>query len=234
MAIQQLTLKFENEISAAEVKLLRGAVIAALQNDNVLFHNHIGEGLRYAYPLIQYKRIGGKAAIVCIGEGVNVIGEFFNKPTTMMNLGNRQVDMKLADIRPSEFTLNQTPVMQSYVVRGWLPLNGENYHQYISTPSLGDKIKLLEQVMVGNLLSMGKGLGVHWEEPLTCCITSVLRSYPKMYKSIRLMAFDVEMKCNLRLPSYIGIGKNVSLGSGTIYKKRALVGHVVVNKDNEH
>ena len=222
MSIQLLTLKFGNEISSVELKYFRGAVIAALQHDNVLFHNHVGDGLRYAYPLIQYKRIRGKAAIVCVGEGVEVVGEFFNKSSTTMNIGNRRVDLLLEDIRPEEFSLEQTPALQTYTVRGWLPLNGENYHIYQSMQSLGDKIKLLEQIMVGNLLSMGKGLGVHWETPLQCCITSILHTYPKSYKGVKLMAFDVEMKCNLRLPNYIGIGKNASLGSGVLCKQRLL------------
>lgn len=223
MSVQLLTIKFANEISAVELKYFRGAVIAALQHDNILFHNHAGAGLRYAYPLIQYKRIGGKAAIVCVGEGVEAVGNFFSRSATEMHIGYRVIDLKLEDIRPAEFSLEQVPVLQSYTVRGWLPLNGENYHSYQSMQSLGDQVKLLEQIMVGNLLSMGKGLGIHWEAALQCCITSILRSYPKSYKGIRLMAFDVEMKCNLRLPDYIGIGKNASLGSGVLYRRHISV-----------
>lgn len=50
-----------------EVKLFRAAAIHALQNAEVLFHNHLdGEKLRFGYPLIQYKRIRRKAAIVCV------------------------------------------------------------------------------------------------------------------------------------------------------------------------
>ena len=220
MSIQQLTLFFENTISATEIKLLRGAVINALQNDNVLFHNHTGEdGLRYAYPLIQYKRVKGKAVIVCIGEGVEAIGEFFNKTSTKVWLGEREIELKLAEIRPTEFSLEPVSMMQAYSLRGWLPLNGENYHQYMQTPSLADQIKLLEHILTGNLLSMGKGLGIYWTEPISCCITAIQHTYSKVYKGVKLVAFDIEMQCNLRLPSYIGLGKNVSLGSGILFHK---------------
>ena len=60
-----LTIKFSNHISKEEIPLFRGAVISTLEQNNILFHNHNDDNsLRYSYPLIQYKRIGGCAAIV--------------------------------------------------------------------------------------------------------------------------------------------------------------------------
>ncbi|MDR1783619.1 MAG: hypothetical protein LBR13_05100, partial [Dysgonamonadaceae bacterium] len=55
--ISILTVRFNNEITQHEIQKFRGAVVAMLQNNNVLFHNHTDDGFRYAYPLIQYKRI---------------------------------------------------------------------------------------------------------------------------------------------------------------------------------
>ena len=74
--IKTLTIQFNTPLKRRELPLFRGAIIAAISTGNILFHNHNeGSTLRYAYPLIQYKRIGGKAAIVCIEEGVEAIGE---------------------------------------------------------------------------------------------------------------------------------------------------------------
>ena len=56
-AINILTIQFANEISQHEVPLFRGAINYSLDNHSILFHNHDGDGLRYAYPLIQYKQI---------------------------------------------------------------------------------------------------------------------------------------------------------------------------------
>ena len=52
--IQTLIVYFSNEISQWEISLFRGAVIHAMENANVLFHNHLDEdSFRYRYPLIQ-------------------------------------------------------------------------------------------------------------------------------------------------------------------------------------
>ena len=65
--VKTLVIRFKNVIADDEVKLFRAAAIHALQNAEVLFHNHLdGEKLRFGYPLIQYKRIRRKAAIVCV------------------------------------------------------------------------------------------------------------------------------------------------------------------------
>ena len=60
-AINILTIQFAIEISRQEIPLFRGAINYSLENQSVLFHNHDGDGLRYAYPLIQYKQIKDKS-----------------------------------------------------------------------------------------------------------------------------------------------------------------------------
>ena len=71
--VRIMVIRFSNTITLKEIPLMRGALIHALDsNSNLLFHNHDESGLRYAYPLIQYKRINNKAAMVCINEGADV------------------------------------------------------------------------------------------------------------------------------------------------------------------
>ncbi len=47
-----LVIRFANNITFQEIPLLRGAIIQSVSNVNNLFHNHEGDGYRYAYPLI--------------------------------------------------------------------------------------------------------------------------------------------------------------------------------------
>lgn len=59
--IKTLIIIFDYKLKINEIPLFRGAIIDSTQNDNNLFHNHLDDSkYRYAYPLIQYKRIGGK------------------------------------------------------------------------------------------------------------------------------------------------------------------------------
>ena len=87
-----LVVKFANMIRDEEVPLFRGAVVNTMENPNVLFHNHNSDGtLRFDYPLIQYKCLGGVAAIVCVNKGTEVIGQFFASCNFNVQIGNRQL-----------------------------------------------------------------------------------------------------------------------------------------------
>jgi hypothetical protein len=71
---------FKNDIKPFEIPKFRGAIINSLEENNILFHNHLeNSNFRYSYPLIQYKCINKSAAIVCVGNGTEAIGNFFFK-----------------------------------------------------------------------------------------------------------------------------------------------------------
>lgn len=124
--IKLLIVKFKNQLTHDEVKYFRGAVIRNLSDKNVLFHNHEEEGLRYAYPLIQYKRMQNCAAIVCLNEGTEVIGNFFSTYQPHFMIGNHPVEMKIDKLNPVFSTIAQTDNQtMTYQLTRWLPLNGK-------------------------------------------------------------------------------------------------------------
>ena len=87
--VRTLVITFDTPIRHQEIPLFRGSILKSLGNQaDILCHNHTGEGsLRYSYPLIQYKQIRGKAALVCVEEGVDIIGQFLTQaPETIIGL----------------------------------------------------------------------------------------------------------------------------------------------------
>ena len=82
MDTKLLTILFSNSLRFNEIPLLRGGIIHMVEREtgdvNLLFHNHMEESYRWRYPLVQYKQIDGKAAMVCIGEGIDAVQEFFS------------------------------------------------------------------------------------------------------------------------------------------------------------
>lgn len=79
---------------------------------------------------------------------------------------------------------------------------------------------MLENLLTANILSMAKGLGVHFERQVECKITAMEEPRLTTYKGVKMMAFDAEFKSNVSLPDYVGLGKGVSLGMGTVVRKR--------------
>ncbi len=217
--IRSLIVKFENEISAKDIIKFRGAIISSMEKANVLFHNHNEEGLRYSYPLIQYKRIRKKAAIVCFGEGTDVISDFFTQSYLQLRIGDDIFDLKPEDIK-AERTLVQlweNPI--EYRLRNWLPLNEDNYKTFVQTDSLIEKAQLLQKILLGNILSSMKGLNLTIQNNIQCVLTEISSPRIVKYKNVKLMSFDVLFSSNISLPQYLGLGKHSSVGFGILTKK---------------
>ena len=216
--IKTLILQFANELSTNDITKFRGAVIASLKEKNILYHNHIEDRFRYAYPLIQYKRIHQKAAIVCIGDGVKAIHELFASDNFLFKIGEKETEMKMDNVKVYDNEISIFDTIQYYRIRNWLPLNSENYAKFQNADSLVERIQILERILAGNMLSFLKGIDIHLEEQMELHITSILDQRPAIYKRVKLMSFDIEFKTNLYLHQYIGIGKNASVGFGTLTK----------------
>lgn len=214
--IKTLLLRFENDLSSVEIPKFRGAVIASLEQKNILYHNHDENGVVYKYPRIQYKRLHQKATIVCINEGVEVIHELFTSDNFFYQIGGRKEQMRIQSIDVYETSLDYCDEMKGYRLRNWLPLNSENYKVYQLLERLADKVIFLEEKLIGNLLSFFTSIGFRANDPVKLNITDILDQRLARYKNVKLMAFDVEFQCNLTLPSYIGLGKSVSVGFGTL------------------
>jgi len=210
--------------------LFRGAIIKSVGTSNsLLFHNHQGDEFRYAYPLIQYKRVNQKAAIVCVSDGTEEIGKLFSGMDYTISIGDREMHLEIESLKPSKYLVQVWQDMFVYRIRKWLPLNQENYEKYMALEGLAEKYAMLERMLTGNILSFAKGVGIHFEKQVECKITAIDEPHIVMYKDVKMMAFDAEFKSNVSIPDYIGLGKGVSLGFGTVvgkYEKKD------ENKDN--
>ena len=164
--IRTLTIRFDTEVSQKEIPLFRGAVLRALgDRANLLYHNHTGEDtFRYSYPLIQYKRIGGKAAIVCVEEGADFIQDFVVTGETAFRLGDRIAIMRIESADSKDIEIYCSNNSFKYRLRNWLPLNSKNYQTFQQETSLLIRLQILEKILVSNILSMLKGVDIFLEE----------------------------------------------------------------------
>ena len=119
--IRLATVLFDTKIASAEIPYFRGSVIR-LSEGNALFHNHCAEGFHYAYPLVQYKRIKGCAALMGINQGAEALAELFGgRPSLSFSLGNRQTVMNVAVIRSEKFAVVCDEASRTYAISRWLP-----------------------------------------------------------------------------------------------------------------
>ncbi len=215
-----LLIKFQNSLFSDEIEPFRGAIVHHLKDKDILFHNHLpeGEGLRYSYPLIQYKRINRKAAILCVGVGTEAIGELFADQEMELALKDRREKFMIDNVKAYQHRIQVWESKFHYRIRKWLALNQENYEKYNCMEGLGEKTLFLENILKGNILSFAKGLNIYLDKQVECKITRLSEPTITRYKGLKLSMFDAEFSANVSLPDYVGLGKGVSLGYGTIIK----------------
>lgn len=232
---------FALPISFEKIGAFRGAVARKVGIENVLFHHHLPNqpalvgvltpavvGVStddtknrylYRYPLIQYKRLYGKAAIICLGDAVNEIHKLFEDTDWEVEMGNSTFPLKIARLDLKEYNLEVYQGEKqnyTYSIQNWLALNHENYEVYQNTSSLKKRIELLERILSSHLLSFAKGIEWNLENRFELEIQELQPHYTMSYKTTKLTAFSLTFQTNLFLPNYIGLGKGSSRGFGMI------------------
>ena len=217
--MKTLTIQFDTPMALSEVPFFRGAVLASLCKADVLFHNHEKDGLRYSYPLVQYKSIGDRAAIFCIGDGTKVIGSFFSSGQQDMFIGHEWRELHITDISSDDAGFDFAGTDHDYTIRNWAPLNEVNYAAWKKSDGMAARVDLLQRILRGNILSMLKGLGIFIDRRVTAVIDDIRNVREMSYKNVPLIVMDTDFRTNIRLPANIGLGKHVSVGYGLVNRK---------------
>jgi hypothetical protein len=215
----EVSLYFAERLFPYETPRVRGA-IASHYPELLLLHNHRGDQFRYSTPLIQYRVLNGKVMLIGIGEGAKVLRSISFDHDQLI-IGERSLAILERRVDMSEDDLGTT---KSYVcysfLTPWLALNEENYEKYKSA-SLKGRHDLLRRILIGNILSMSKGLGYVVTEEIKVSKLDVYSvNTPVRLKGVEMTGFKGTFTVNFELPDYIGLGKSVSRGFGTIRKER--------------
>lgn len=210
-----LLLKTNKEIKETTTQI-RGYIGRKFEN-NQLLHNHNNQELIYSYPLVQYKKIENNIIIFAIEEGLIAIKEIMTdlKEIKMKNTYN--ITEKI--LYEKEYEIEETDELIQYkIVTPWIALNQKNYKKYKTITDQKEKKLFLNKIFIGNILSMCKSFGIMVNKRLV--VKTHLKIQDVEYKSVILKGFTGEIQTNFKLPDYIGLGKGVSHGYGTIIKQK--------------
>ena len=218
--IPYLIIRFKNPLAIYEVPAFRGAVMDKVPANLTLFHNHIADKFRYSYPLIQYKRINGSAAIVCVGEGTEEIASFFSNQNYEMEISGRKETFEIESVVANQWLLQVWESDFQYTIRKWLPFSETNYAKYQQLQGIKEKVELLESILTGNMLSLCKGFGIQVDKRIRCRIVKVENECLYKYKGVRMQGMDVVFQTNISLADFVGLGKGVSIGHGVVKRMK--------------
>ena len=217
--VRILTVVFEPEITGHQVSQFRGAIIDRVGRDCILFHNHLDDNeYNHHYPLIQYKRIYRHASIVCIDKGVDEIYRLFSQPDWKIRIGQEEKELRIKQLKVNKYNMNVWDKFFDYRMFNWLALNNKNYQLFNQTQSLAEKIRILEQILVANILSFAKG--IDWRIPEDCKIKVMIKDIVNKkvinFRGGLFSAFDIDFSTNVFLPENISLGKAASHGFGMV------------------
>lgn len=205
-------LDFDSDQNVTPVQL-RGFLAHLFANISE-FHHHSDNS--YHYPLIQYKRIDKKLAVIGIGEFADVV---FDKMSNLDHITTQDQKIPLTNIELQNTIYHPKEVKSKYkFASSWIALNKENYAKY-SLLAKKDQRAFLEKILVGNILSMLKGMEIFLDYIITVKINS--------YKSITTTAhqnkftgFFCDWNSSITIPEYCGLGKSISKGFGVVISSK--------------
>jgi len=220
MTVPQTILRFpEIHLETRDAHKLRGYFGNLFKEHSSLLHNHFEDGqARYKYPLVQYKVIHEVPMLVGLDEGATLLTELFLK-INELNIDGRiyPIMQKNLDHYQAEAGLDHD--LHSYRFENlWMALNQENYKHYGLLSNQEEKLVLLNTILKNNLLSFFKGVNIWLDEPLMA--KGTFSEHHTQFKNQTMLAFNGNFVTNALLPDFIGIGKAVARGFGTVLKKK--------------
>ena len=206
-----------DRVVSSQGNKLRGFLGRLYPKEVLLHHHEKNKQVRYSYPLVQCKVVDGDPMVVGIDDGMQIVRDLFTG-LEKLELGDTTY---LIVYRRALFNGNGVKLLNEarnyFFLTPWLALNERNYQKYQRTGSILKRKKLLEDILVANIISMSKGLGY----TVPGLIEAKIQKYEEVHTSLKgnpMLGFLGKFVVNFEIPDYLGIGKSVSRGFGTVKK----------------
>ncbi len=215
------TLLFKNvKLHSNEIHKFRGYVGSVFRNHDLIHNHDLSSGKHiYRYPLIQFKMVKGKPAIVAFSDpAIQIFTEIFLK-LKEVDIGSRSVPIHEKDFNLEEVNFGYLESKVGYqFLSPWIALNQSNFKKYIGMTDQKEKKAMLRRSFIGNVLSMAKGLG-HWLKPDQRIVADLsLKQTSTNLKGNSFIGFIGTVSTNFDIPDYAAIGKSISRGYGVLVK----------------
>lgn len=212
---------FNLPLTPAQTPQWRGAFAEWAGVENDLFHNHDNEAEKHhrRYPLVQYRSVRGKAAVVAVNEGVEAVSSLLQRSGEwQVRWHDTPTPLRIEHLHMDTQPLGLLPEMREYRLSRWLALNPDNYRTWQQLGTFRERVELLDRALVANLLGLCTGL--HWQVPrrFEAHLTMVEHIGKAETHGQELMTFDCTFATDLSLPPRLSIGKSTSHGFGVVHK----------------
>lgn len=217
--MQILTLKLDMPLHPGDISGFRAAIVELVGREHEVFHNHDNsqqkDHFHRGYPRIQYKVRGGKATIVAMAEGADLIKQYLlPKLPEQLTFAKKQHSIKGYEVHNQsyEWRVQSDPVQ--YGIVHWLALNVANYEAWKKAQDEGIQRHILNRAITGHLRSFARAIAFPYEEIITGEVLEVHRTKKMSWHGQAFVGFNAIISTNLILPRHIGLGRLTAFGFG--------------------
>ncbi len=218
MQIIQTIIKFpEIKLQTRDAHKLRGYFGNVFKEHSPLLHNHFENGTnRYAYPLVQYKVIKNIPVLVGLMDGAKLLIDLFLK-IRQIDIEGVSYQVNSKNIENKITKIDDLGKLNEYSFATlWMALNQKNFQLYNNCNTREQKNEFLNRQLQNNVLSFYKGINFIVQDRIM--VTGKFTEKSTMFKNKHMLAFNGSFVTNAIIPNYVGIGKSVSRGFGTVTK----------------
>ena len=188
------------------------------EEEQAFFHNHKGSKFHYRYPLIQYRSVSEKAAILVLNEAIPVLQKVLMDMSPPFVMQGKTMELAWENMDMEKHELQMTEKPHCYRLQNWIGLNNERFAEWNETTGLTKRVLMLEKAIEGHILAFA--IGMDWRIPERFKVELLeLKSFKQArYHKVKLNTFDLVFQVRIALPEGVGLGKAPSHGFGVLRK----------------
>jgi hypothetical protein len=171
-------------------------------------------GFIHRYPVIQCKQVKRNLIVTGIGQGADCIS-LLTGDQTLLGTGESSCRITARDpaIRSEPFGVTDTSDLYEFQTP-WLALNQQHAKKFYDLNGKLQRDAFMQKLLATQLTTLAKSLDYETTVPITC--QAKVRFERERIDRENVMVFLGKFRTNLRIPDYLGIGRSVSRGYGTI------------------
>jgi len=169
--------------------------------------------LTYFYPRLQYKIVRGAPMIAAVKEGCDLLWELYEE---LDGASDEQIDWRITEKRlidkKVQFGITSELIKYRFLTP-WLALPEENFKKYLLLDDQA-KERMLCKILEGHIRSAADSLGYEIKDELRLKIN--IKPNYIFQRDIHMAGLFGSFIVNFEIPNFLGLGKSVSRGFGTI------------------
>ncbi len=177
-------------------------------------HRNDAAGFIHRYPVLQCKLIKGNLMITAISQGADCLYRLTHGQEVLgTGEGTCRITARDPAIRPEPFGVSDAVITYEFLTP-WLALNHQHTKKFYDLSGKPQRDAFMKNLLAAHLRTLVKSLDYQVTVPLIC--EAKVRFRRDRIGRENMMVFLGKFQTNLDIPDYLGIGRSVSQGYGTI------------------